>query len=778
VTDTATLAGGQAPGGSITFVLYAAGDTTCAAPVFTSDAIAVSGNGAYTSSPAFVPPAVGTYRWRAFYSGDGSNAAIAGACGASRESVTIAKATPALSTLASAGGALGVALTDQAVLSGASPGGTLRFRLYGPDDATCANAPRFTSAVVTVNGNGTYVSTPAFTPAVAGAYRWRASYSGDASNAAVTGPCNDTGENVTVAQATPTLATSASPGGVIGTSLTDQATLAGGLAPTGSITFNVYGPGDTSCTAPPAFTAAVAVAGNGVYASPPFAPPAIGSYRWVAVYGGDANNAAVSGTCGDAAESATIVLAVPVLATTASAGGTLGVALTDQATLGGGLGPTGTIAFNAYGPDDATCAGAPAFTSTTVVAGTGTYASGAFTPGGAGTWRWRAFYSGDARNVAAAGACNDAGESAVVARVVPTLVTSASPAIALGATITDTATLAAGAAPTGTITFRAYGPGDAGCAGTPALTSTSAVSGNGTYTSSAFTPTSAGTWRFVASYGGDANNQAASGACGAAGESVAVGVASPTLVTQASAGGAIGVALSDAATLAGGFHPTGAVTFVLYGPDDASCANAAAFTSRVTVDDNGTYTSATFTPTVAGTYRWRASYGGDAGNTAVAGACDDPAESATIASAQPTLAARALPPSPLELGASIRDTATLAGGHAPTGAITFDLYPPDDPACAGAPPFTSTIAVDGEGDYTSASFVPPTAGEWRWIARYGGDRDNAPVATDCADPRQAVRLVARPESPRDVDTLAPAMMIALVLALAGLAGSRIARPRR
>ena len=40
------------------------------------------------------------------------------------------------------------------------------------------------------------------------------------------------------------------------------------------------------------------------------------------------------------------------------------------------------------------------------------------------------------------------------------------------------------------------------------FTTTKAVNGNGAYTSAAFTPTLVGTYRWVASYGGDANNNA------------------------------------------------------------------------------------------------------------------------------------------------------------------------------------------------------------------------------------------------------------------------------
>ena len=60
----------------------------------------------------------------------------------------------------------------------------------------------------------------------------------------------------------------------------------------------------------------------------------------------------------------------------------------------------------------------------------------------------------------------------------------------------------------------------------------------------------------------------------------------------------------------------------MYGPNDATCTNAAIFTSTAPVSGNGIYFSASFTPTLAGTYRWIVNYSGDANNAATANACN------------------------------------------------------------------------------------------------------------------------------------------------------------
>lgn len=78
------------------------------------------------------------------------------------------------------------------------PGATIDFRLYGPTDPTCAGAPLFQSLGVPYPVAGGPVTSPGYTPTVAGVYRWIATYSGDAKNASVSGVCSDASESVTV----------------------------------------------------------------------------------------------------------------------------------------------------------------------------------------------------------------------------------------------------------------------------------------------------------------------------------------------------------------------------------------------------------------------------------------------------------------------------------------------------------------------------------------------------------------------------------------------------
>jgi hypothetical protein len=326
----------------------------------------------------------------------------------------------------------------------------------------------------------------------------------------------------TFVQTIPSLTTVAGPSFFvpIGSEINDTATITG-TSPTGTITFNLYGPDDVACAGPSIFTDVVSVDGNGDYLSDGFQPTELGEYRWTAEYSGDNDNTSAAETCNAFNELNLVEKATPGISTQASANVALGGSIRDTATLSGGLDPGGTVTFRAYGPDNSGCAGAPAFTSTVPVASRSAE-SASFIPVQPGEYRWTAEYSGDAKHNAATSGCNAANESVTVSKASPSLSTQASADVVVGGQIRDTATLAGGQGPTGTIIFRAYGPNDVNCSGVPAFTDTVPVSGNGPHESGAFSPTQPGDYRWVAEYSGDANNEPAASPCNAPNERVTV----------------------------------------------------------------------------------------------------------------------------------------------------------------------------------------------------------------------------------------------------------------
>src|SRR2546426_337313 len=149
--------------------------------------------------------------------------------------------------------------------------------------------------------------------------------------------------------------------------------------------------------------------------------------------------------------------------------------------------------------------------------------------------------------------------------------------------------------------FAVYGPNDATCT-VVAFTDTKPVSGNADYTSSSFTVIQAGTYRLVASYSCDLNNNdAGPTACADPAEAVVVTKASPALTTTASGSVAAGGSVNDVAHL----------FFLIIRPPPRSTlfpyptlfrSTVVAFTDTKPVSGNADYTSSSFTAIRAGTY--------------------------------------------------------------------------------------------------------------------------------------------------------------------------------
>jgi hypothetical protein len=84
--------------------------------------------------------------------------------------------------------------------------------------------------------------------------------------------------------------------------------------------------------------------------------------------------------------------------------------------------------------------------------------------------------------------------------------TTAGGSVTLGEGLHDTANLSGGSNPTGTITFKLYGQDDTDCTAPVGEAVSVTVNANGSYTSPAITPTTTGTYHWVASYSGDSDN--------------------------------------------------------------------------------------------------------------------------------------------------------------------------------------------------------------------------------------------------------------------------------
>ena len=211
--------------------------------------------------------------------------------------------TPSVSTTMSETSpiAIGTSVHDSATITGATSdaGGTISYGLYS--DNTCSTLVQdLTPATATVV-NGVAPDSTSYTFNSAGTWYFQATYSGDANN---TGPVSSscTSETMVVSPNTPTINTTPNPStGAVGAVLNDSATLANGNNPQGTITFNLYGPGDATCAGPVLFTQDVTVSGNNVYATTVgYTTTAPGTFHWTASYvSSDANNTNVASGCAD-----------------------------------------------------------------------------------------------------------------------------------------------------------------------------------------------------------------------------------------------------------------------------------------------------------------------------------------------------------------------------------------------------------------------------------------------------------------------------------------------
>ena len=310
-------------------------------------------------------------------------------------------------------------------------------------------------------------------------------------------------------------------------------------------------------------------------------------------------------------------------------------------------------------------------------------------------------FGGDSRNLQFTGPSHITAPSAFAN---PTLVTTPNPTtVTLNAnpvTLTDSATLSGGNSPAGTITFTLFRNGGA----TPVDTESVTVNGNGTYTTPTgfalpATGTATGTYQWDASYGGDNNNNPVSDA-GAANEQVTVSAATPAISTTPNpATVMLGGTLQDTASLTGGYHSTGSITFNLFAPGVDPTVGPATYTETVSaVNGNGTYqTTVGFVSNATGVWHWVAAYGGDANNNTVAsGPFDEPV---TIPPQADLALAKTVSNASPNVGSNVTFLVTLSnlGPDFATGVTVQDLLP------AG---LTFVSATPSQGTYNAIS------GQW------------------------------------------------------------------
>jgi hypothetical protein len=398
------LEGGQEPGGTITFEVFASSDRGCTGTPLGTAIVSAHGDDYYflglgdVGEPSIVIDALGLYPMQVRYSGDANNAPVSTACGEPTLKV-VAAPTLALTTQEPPVVGKPVQLISTLV-GGAEPSGTIRFMVFPPTDQGCDEEPLLIAAGEVIDGR--VVAPQTFVPSQAGNYPILLTYEGDPMNAEAFTECGQTGSTLGIGRVQPALALTPSPWTVVGAAVSATAAIAGGYRPTGAITFNLYPPSDAACAGLPVVSVSDALAAAQA-SSGALATSAVGQYRFTAHYSGDANNLPAESPCG--AGSVTTGRSQPTLIASSHAeGGGGGLDYGATASLASGFEPSGIVTFTLFGPDAASCSGPKAFRVIAPVID-GAAKSGTFSTGQPGSFALLATYAGDARNEATAGIC-------------------------------------------------------------------------------------------------------------------------------------------------------------------------------------------------------------------------------------------------------------------------------------------------------------------------------------------------------------------------------------
>jgi Protein of unknown function (DUF3494). len=194
----------------------------------------------------------------------------------------------------------------------------------------------------------------------------------------------------------------------------------------------------------------------------------------------------------------------------------------------------------------------------------------------------------------------------------------------------------------------------------------------------------------------------------------------------------IGGSITDTATVTNaGVTPTGTVIFKVSSDGGATFA---AFGATGTLNGSGQATSASYTPTPAGTYYFQAVYSGDANypgsqsGTTAEPLVVNPLVPGKTASVTATL----LSATSITIGDNVIDAATVTGtGVTPTGTVIFKVSPDGTTFTA----FGATKTLDGSGKATSDSYTPALTGTYYFLAIYSGDANyNGSQSGNTAEP--------------------------------------------
>ena len=178
---------------------------------------------------------------------------------------------------------------------------------------------------------------------------------------------------------------------------------------------------------------------------------------------------------------------------------------------------------------------------------------------------------------------------------------------------------------------------------------------------------------------------------------------------------------------------------------DNACSQNARTAGSVAVNEStgAVPNSNTLSFPTAGTFYWQASFSGDANNAATLSSCSS--EPLTVGKASLTLTTAATPTA-AAVGQTVQDDATLAGGSAPTGTVTFTLT-----NASSAVEATETATVSGNGAYDDTDGTGDRPGTYQWSGELWGRRNNSSAIDQGGSAEQGDHRPGEPDVDDDVE---------------------------
>ncbi|MDO7881002.1 SdrD B-like domain-containing protein [Salinibacterium soli] len=791
-TYTWTLYGPVAPvAGSC-----AAVDWTNSPPALATGSFAVTTSQASYTTPSTTVSAVGCYSYGGSLAPTGTTSQVDLAPGVPSESFTISANAPTVTTEASTNVTAPLqSVSDEVTITGlGSQSATYSWTLLGPvpavanscDTVNWAGAPVFDAGSQVVTGDGTY-QTSSTQLGNAGCYTYTGALAATPTSDAATLPAGVPAETIRVDAVTPTVATEASTNAANPpVDVTDEITIAGLGDQQTDYSWSLLGPVAPvadSCSAVNWTGAAVLdsgtieIDGDGVYTSDASTIAEVGCYTYTGTLAASGTSNTVVHAAGDPAETILVTAGTPVVTTQASVNSANpGDTVSDAVTVSGLGAETPSYTWSLLGPvaavadscDAVDWTGAPVYDTGSVTASEGTFSTPSSTLGGAGCYTYIGVLAATDTTEQVILAPGVPEETVLVDALSPAVTTQASVNVAAPRTSVSDSVVVSGLGDyDATYSWTLLGPVAAvagSCdavdwTGAPAYDGgTVAVSGDGTYVTTATSLEAVGCYTYVGTLGATpASDEVVLGA-GIPEETVLVNANVGAATTQASTNSAgPGTAVTDSVVVTGLDGETADYNWTLLGPIAPvadSCAavdwtGAPVFDSgSFQVVGNGTYTTTASTLVAAGCYTYTGDLAGTATSLGVSLAAGDPAETVLIDSAIPGLTTQATPQTGAP-GVTVSDTVVLTGPIPAGTAYSWSLVGPIAPVAdscvsldwTGAAVVASgSFTVDGAGTYATPNSTLTAVGCYSYAGSLAGSVSTDPVVQNPGVPAETVRV--------------------------------------